>query len=166
MFSRLGNLFSFFDYPSFKRIKSPFEGNVLPLSLIKNSVISKNIIGPSVAVLPTSDTVRAPCNAVVKAISEKNNALVLVVGKVELIINAGLNPKKYPDMLFDVKVRKGDAVTAGMPLLSFNLESISQYDPSFSCVLTVRQVKSLRCYSFTSDKKVFFDTVLFRLNTE
>ena len=165
MFKNIGTLFSFLDYPTVKRIKSPFEGNILPSELIKNSIISNNIIGPSVAVLPTSDTLRAPCDGVIKSVSEKNNALIIEVGKVELLLNAGLNPKKYPAELFDLKIRKGDKVTTGTPLLSFNIHALNQIDPCFLCVLTVRQVKTLRSYSFTSDKKVFFDTVLFKLNT-
>ena len=165
MFRRIRQLLSFIEPSTLRRIKSPFEGNVLPPSLIKNTIISCNVIGPSVAVNPTSDTVRAPCNGIIKTISEKHNALILEVGKTQLLINAGLNPKKYPDTLFDIKVREGDSVTTGMPLLSFNLDTLNQVDPCFTCVITVRQVKTLRSFSFTSSKKVYFDTVLFRLNT-
>lgn len=165
MFRRIGQLLSLIEPSTLKRIKSPFEGNVLPPSLIKNIIISCNVIGPSVAVKPTSDTLRAPCNGVIKTISDKKNALIIQVGKSQLLINAGLNPEKYSESLFDIKIREGDKVTTGMPLLSFNLDTLNQLDPCFTCVLTVRQVKALRSFSFTSNKKVFFDTVLFRLNT-
>ena len=164
MFSRLRKFLSVLEPSTLKRVKSPFEGNVLPLSMIKNTIISSNVIGPSVAVKPTSDTLRAPCDGIIKTISDKHNALIIEVGKVQLIINAGLNPQKYHDNLFVIKVREGDTVTTGMPLLSYNLEILNQIDPCFTCVLTVRQVKSIRSFSFTSNKKVFFDTVLFRLN--
>ncbi len=165
MFRRIGQLLSLIEPSTHKRIKSPFEGNVMPSSMIRNTIISSNVIGPSVAVKPTSDTVRAPCKGVIKTISDKKNALIIQVGKCQLIINAGLNPKKYSENLFDIKIREGDNITTGMPLLSFNLDMLNQIDPCFTCVLTVRQVKALRSFSFTSNKKVFFDTVLFRLNT-
>lgn len=164
MIPDIDKLFSFLGHSSVKRIKSPFEGTVLPASMIKNPIISNNIIGPSVAVFPTSDTVRSPCDGVIKTISVKKNALVIEVGKAELIINAGLAPEKYPVDFFDLKIREGDSVTTGMPLLSFNLDGLYQIDPGFICVLTVRQVRTMRSFAFSSNKKVFFGTVLFKLN--
>ncbi len=164
MFKFLGHYLSFVETSSVRRIYSPFEGNILPTKYLKNPILSNNIIGPSIAVLPTSNEIISPCEGEIKEISDKKNALIIKTGKVELILNIGINSKSYPDYLYVVKVKKGDFVGRGKPLIAFDLEVLRDIDPSFACVITIRQIKTIRSYAFTSERHVSFDSVLFKVN--
>lgn len=160
MIKILLKIFRYFKETSIKRILSPFEGNVVPSYLLADVNLTKDIIGPSLGVLPTSDEVKSPCTAIVKKISMINNAIVLQVGKVDLIINVGLNRKKYDKSLFHLNVEEGVAVSKGQVIMSFDLNKLSELDRNFVCVLTVRHNRTSRYLSFVKARHVDFSTVL------
>lgn len=160
MIKILLKILRYFKETSIKKIFSPFEGNVVPSYLLADVTLTKDIIGPSLGVLPYSDVVKSPCTAIVKKISKNNNALILQVGKVDLIINVGINRKKYEKSLFHLNVEEGIAVSKGQVLMTFDLQKLCELDRNFVCVLTVRHNKVSRYFSFVNARHVDFSTVL------
>ncbi|MFN8033634.1 MAG: glucose PTS transporter subunit IIA [Mycobacterium sp.] len=107
------------------QILSPLEGTVVPLADVPDPVFSKGTMGPGVAVLPSGDTVYSPGNGVVVAVQPSGHAYGLVLdGGIELLIHVGIDTVALKGEGFDVKVAKGQKVSAGTPLVTFDAKVI------------------------------------------
>ena len=73
------------------------------------------------------DELRAPCDGEVISIAAARHAVALrTPAGAEILIHVGIDTVALGGVGFTVKVRKGDRVHAGDPLLSFDLELLSQ----------------------------------------
>ncbi|HPX36769.1 MAG TPA: glucose PTS transporter subunit IIA [Mycobacterium sp.] len=102
-------------------IDSPLAGTVVPLNEVPDPVFSKGTMGPGVAVLPSGNTAYAPGNGMVVAAPASGHAFGLVLdGGVELLIHIGIDTVQLKGEGFTVHVTKGQKVTAGTPLVTFD----------------------------------------------
>ena len=82
-------------------------------------------MGPGVAVIPIGDTVYAPGPGTVAAAQPTGHAFGLVLdGGVELLIHIGIDTVNLNGEGFDVKVKAGDRVALGTPLVTFDRKVI------------------------------------------
>ena len=117
-------------------IGAPLDGTVVPLSEVPDPVFSKGTMGPGVGILPTGDTVYAPADGMVVAAPDSGHAFGLVLtGGVELLIHVGIDTVQLKGAGFDVKAAKGQKVTAGTPLVTFDRKVIE--DAGYSLVTPV-----------------------------
>ena len=102
-------------------ILSPLTGRVVPLSEVPDPVFGKGIMGPGLAVEPSGDTAYAPGAGTVIAAQPTGHAYgILLDTGVEILIHVGLDTVKLKGEGFDVHVAKGDRVSAGTPLVTFD----------------------------------------------
>ncbi|MEZ5132821.1 MAG: glucose PTS transporter subunit IIA [Mycobacterium sp.] len=117
-------------------IKSPLDGTLMALSEVPDPVFGKGIMGPGVAIEPSGNTAYAPGSGVVVAAQPTGHAFGLLLDSgVEVLIHIGIDTVKLKGDGFDVKVAKGDRVTAGSPLVSFDPKVIQ--DAGYSLVTPV-----------------------------
>ena len=106
-------------------ILSPLAGTVVPLGDVPDPVFSKGTMGPGVAVLPSGDTAYSPGSGVVVAVQPSGHAFGLVLdGGIEVLIHIGIDTVALKGEGFDVKVTKGQKVSAGTPLVTFDRKVI------------------------------------------
>jgi PTS system beta-glucosides-specific IIC component len=106
-------------------ILSPLDGEVVALSDVPDPVFGKGIMGPGVAVIPSGNTAYAPGSGVVVAAQPTGHAFGLLLDSgVEVLIHVGLDTVKLKGAGFDVHVAKGDRVSAGTPLVTFDRKVI------------------------------------------
>jgi beta-glucoside PTS system EIICBA component len=106
-------------------IASPLDGTIVLLSDVPDPVFSKGTIGPGLGILPSGDTAYAPGSGTVIAAQPTGHAFGLVLDDgVELLIHIGIDTVKLKGQGFDVKVKAGDKVTAGTPLVTFDRKVI------------------------------------------
>ncbi len=106
-------------------ILSPLAGTIVPLSDVPDPVFSKGTMGPGVAVLPSGDTAYSPGSGVVVAVPPSGHAFGLVLdGGIEVLIHIGIDTVVLKGEGFDVKVTKGQKVSAGTPLVTFDRKVI------------------------------------------
>ena len=106
-------------------VVSPLDGTVVALSDVPDPVFGKGIMGPGVAIEPSGNTAYAPGSGVVVAAQATGHAFGLVLDNgVEVLIHIGLDTVKLKGEGFDVHVAKGDRVTAGTPLVTFDRKVI------------------------------------------
>ncbi|MBX0299592.1 glucose PTS transporter subunit IIA [Cryobacterium sp. 1639] len=102
-------------------IGSPVEGVVVPLDEVPDPVFSKGIVGLGVGVDPTGDTVFAPTAGKVLVAQPTGHAFGLMLeGGIEMLIHVGIDTVNLAGKGFDVKVKAGDKVEAGTPLVTFD----------------------------------------------
>lgn len=157
-------LSGYFKDSSIKRINSPFVGNVMPSHLLRDVNLAKNVMGYSLGVIPEHNAVYSPCKGRITQISECGNAFSMNLGKIQLIVNLGLNRDRYKKEWFKFNYEEGNKVRKGVPILTLDLNSILEVDPDFVCVLTVKHSKELKYISFANARFVDYDTVLCSVN--
>jgi len=106
-------------------IVSPLTGTVVALSDVPDPVFGKGIMGPGVAIEPSGNTAYAPGSGTVIAAQPTGHAFgILLDSGVEVLIHIGIDTVKLKGAGFDVKVQKGQKVTAGTPLVTFDRKVI------------------------------------------
>ena len=102
-------------------ITSPLEGRAVPISEIPDPVFSTGVVGDGIAIEPTSNTVVCPADATVVTAPDSGHAFGLKLDSgVELLIHVGIDTVELGGKGFDVKVKAGDHVSAGQPLVVFD----------------------------------------------
>jgi PTS system beta-glucosides-specific IIC component len=106
-------------------IQSPLDGTVVALGDVPDPVFSRGTLGPGIAVIPSGNTAYAPGSGVVVAAQPTGHAFGLLLdGGVEVLIHVGIDTVKLKGAGFDVHVTKGQRVTAGTPLVTFDRKVI------------------------------------------
>lgn len=118
------------------RIVSPLDGTIVPLGEVPDPVFSRGTMGPGIAVMPTGDTAYAPGNGIVVAAQSTGHAFGLVLdGGIEVLIHIGIDTVNLKGEGFEVHVAKGDKVTTGAPLVTFDRKVIE--DAGYSLITPV-----------------------------
>lgn len=108
-------------------IGSPVAGIVVPLADVPDPVFSKGIVGLGVGVDPTENTVYAPAAGKVLVAQPTGHAFGLMLdGGIEMLIHVGIDTVNLAGKGFDVKVKAGDRVEAGTPLVTFDRAVIEE----------------------------------------
>ena len=106
-------------------VLSPLAGTVVALGDVPDPVFGKGIMGPGVAVEPSGDTAYSPGSGTVIAAQPTGHAFgILLDSGVEVLIHIGIDTVKLKGEGFDVKVEKGQKVSAGAPLVTFDRKLI------------------------------------------
>jgi PTS system beta-glucosides-specific IIC component len=106
-------------------IQSPLDGTVVALSDVPDPVFSRGTLGPGIAVIPSGNNAYAPGSGVVVAAQPTGHAFGLLLDTgVEVLIHIGIDTVKLKGVGFDVHVTKGQRVTAGTPLVTFDRKVI------------------------------------------
>ena len=102
-------------------VTSPLEGRAVPISEIPDPVFSTGVVGDGIAIEPASNTVVCPADATVVTAPDSGHAFGLKLDSgVELLIHVGIDTIELGGKGFDVKVKAGDHVSAGQPLVVFD----------------------------------------------
>ena len=102
-------------------VTSPLEGRAVPISEIPDPVFSTGAVGDGIAIEPTSNTVVCPADATVVTAPDSGHAFGLKLDSgVELLIHVGIDTVELGGKGFDVKVKAGNHVSAGQPLVVFD----------------------------------------------
>ena len=107
-------------------VGSPLEGKAVALSEVPDPIFAGGKLGQGVAIEPSGDTVFAPADAKVIATPGSGHAVGLKLDSgVELLIHVGIDTVNLGGQGFEVFVTKGQQVTAGEKLLSFDRQVIA-----------------------------------------
>ena len=103
------------------QIASPLDGTAVALSEVPDPVFGGGIMGPGVAIEPTGDTVYSPGAGVVVAAQPTGHAFGLQLDNgAEVLIHVGIDTVNLKGEGFDVKVKNGDRIELGTPLVTFD----------------------------------------------
>ncbi|MDN4613996.1 N-acetylglucosamine-specific PTS transporter subunit IIBC [Leifsonia sp. F6_8S_P_1B] len=106
-------------------LRQPIAGAVHPLSDVPDPTFGEGIMGPGLAIEPSEGLVVAPADGTVAHLTKTNHAIAMVLdGGVELLIHVGIDTVEMGGKGFEPLVEAETAVTAGTPLLRFDLDAI------------------------------------------
>ncbi|MDN5686020.1 MAG: glucose PTS transporter subunit IIA, partial [Brachybacterium sp.] len=110
---------------SLVRLRQPVAGTVVPLSEVPDPTFAGGIMGPGVAIEPTSGEVVAPAAGTVTHVFPTGHAVALTLDDgTEVLVHVGLDTVKMQGDGFTTLVETGEHVSAGTPLLRADLSAI------------------------------------------
>ena len=104
---------------------APVSGWLTSVHEVPDPVFSEGMMGVGIAIDPTDGTVVAPCSAKVLMVAPTRHSVTLQAeGGAELLIHIGIDTVALEGRGFQSHVRDGDRVSAGDPLISFDLDAV------------------------------------------
>lgn len=147
-----------------EEFKAPVEGQLIPLSDVKDEVFSNKLMGEGIAIIPTKGELYAPLDGTIEMIFETKHSLAMKSNNgTEILFHVGVDTVNLKGKYFDPKVSVGNRVKQGELLLTFDLEKITEegFDPVTVIVVTNRPNNKLEIKEKKKVRKV--DSVL-RIN--
>lgn len=103
-------------------LKAPISGKVLPMSEAKDETFASCMMGDGVVIVPTEDTLVAPCNGTVTLCSEANKHAIGLKSDtgLELLIHIGVDTVSLNGEGFTLLKEEGSQMKTGEPLLRYD----------------------------------------------
>lgn len=106
-------------------VRQPVEGSVVQLADVPDATFAQGIMGPGLAIEPTSGVVVAPADGTIAHVFPTSHAVAMVLGDgTELLVHVGIDTVDMEGRGFTTLVSVGDEVTEGTPLVEFDLAAI------------------------------------------
>lgn len=121
------------------QIIAPVDGTIIPLKNVKDEVFASEAMGQGIAIVPTSDIVKAPITGTVSAVYPTGHAIGIISEKgVEVLLHIGINTVELNGQHFKTLVKKNQKVTIDEPLVEFDRQAISHagYDTTVMLIIT------------------------------
>lgn len=106
-------------------ISSPFNGEVMALSTIKDGAFASGALGKGVAIEPSEGKLFSPVSGTVSALFPTNHAIGITTDQgVELLIHIGMDTVQLGGKYFTAHIAQGAHVEKGQLLIEFDIASI------------------------------------------
>lgn len=143
-------------------VQAPMDGNVIRLSDVADPAFAKGGLGIGAAIVPTTNTAHAPFDGQVVAVFPTGHAIGLRhADGVELLIHIGLDTVKLAGKHFSVKVKKGQHVKAGDPLVEFDRQAIAAEGYDLTSPVVITNVRAYPTVSYATHGSVLRGDKLF-----
>ena len=109
------------------RLLAPLAGWSTPLDEAPDEVFASRLLGDGLAIDPTSATLCAPCDGELIVIAAARHAVTLRTAQgCEVLLHVGIDSVELGGQGFELHAQQGARVTAGEPLLSFDLDLLAR----------------------------------------
>ncbi|MCQ4088637.1 beta-glucoside-specific PTS transporter subunit IIABC [Saccharibacillus sp. JS10] len=144
---------------------SPLAGTVLPLSEVDDATFAGEYMGKGIAVIPSAGVVTAPADGIVNSLAVTKHAVGMQTSDgAELLIHIGLNTVRLKGQHFNVLVEEGEAVVAGQPLITFNMNAIRAAGYSLTTPMIVTNTKEFEGFTSLHEGSIESGEPLLKLN--
>ncbi|MEQ6289825.1 phosphoenolpyruvate--protein phosphotransferase [Vogesella sp. GCM10023246] len=132
-------------------LRAPLSGVVLPLSQVPDPVFAGGMMGQGLAIEPLSSTLLAPCDGEISQLSSTGHAVALrAANGAEVLLHIGIDTVKLGGQGFAPRVRLGDRVRCGQPLVDIDIDSVAQRALSLITVVVVTNSDDMQLSSLAS----------------
>lgn len=144
-----------------EKFNAPLEGELIPLSEVKDDVFSNKLMGEGFAIIPSKGELYAPIDGTIEMIFETKHSLAMKSEDgTEILFHVGLETVNLKGKYFNPEVSVGKSVKQGDLLLSFDLDNIvaEGFDPVTAIIITNRpdaKVGTVESKKVTKKDKVF-----------
>ncbi|WP_251862053.1 PTS glucose transporter subunit IIA [Clostridium sp. Marseille-Q2269] len=108
------------------KLKAYLSGKLIPIDEVPNEVFSSKIMGDGLAIVPTTNIVKAPADGEITVVMEESKHAIAIKFQngVEALIHVGIDTVSMNGEGFEVFVQEGDSVKEGQDLIKFDEELI------------------------------------------
>jgi phosphotransferase system HPr (HPr) family protein len=105
---------------------APLSGPLVPIEEVPDPVFAQKLVGDGVSIDPVSSCLLAPCDGTVIQAHSAGHAVTLrAEGDVEIVIHIGLDTVALKGEGFLPRVKAGDPVRTGQPLIEFAADYVA-----------------------------------------
>lgn len=106
-------------------VTAPIQGRAMPLSEVEDQTFASGMLGPGMAIAPSEGPVVSPVDGEVLVAFPTGHAYGLrAASGVELLIHVGMDTVQLEGKHFSPKVKAGDKVLRGMPLVDVDWAAV------------------------------------------
>lgn len=148
-------------------IFSPFNGEVITLSEIKDAAFASGALGQGVAIEPSDGKLYSPISGTVTALFPTNHAIGLTSDNgAEILIHIGMDTVQLEGKFFTAHVSQGARVEKGQLLIEFDIPGIQGAGYIVTTPVIVTNMDFYQPPSITDQKQVKAGYHLFELKTK
>lgn len=108
-------------------LTAPIEGEIIPLSQVKDEAFAQGALGQGIAIEPSEGKVVAPFDGTVMTLFPTKHAIGLISDNgMEVLIHIGLDTVQLDGQHFEAYVKQGDKIKKGQTLVTFDLDAIRE----------------------------------------
>ena len=112
-------------------ILSPLSGQVWPLERVPDPVFAQKMVGDGLSIDPTDGVLLSACDGEVVSLHAAGHALTLrTTDGIEILMHIGIDTVTLKGEGFSPRVKLGDNVRAGTPLIEFDLDFLATHAKS------------------------------------
>jgi phosphocarrier protein FPr len=120
------------------KVVAPLSGQVWPLERIPDPVFAQKMVGDGLSIDPTDALLVAACDGKVATLHAAGHAVTLVTAEgLEVLMHIGIDTVALKGEGFKARVKVGDQVKAGDPLIEFDLDFLATHAKSLLTQIVV-----------------------------
>ncbi|MBF2080340.1 MAG: phosphoenolpyruvate--protein phosphotransferase [Synechococcales cyanobacterium T60_A2020_003] len=105
---------------------APLSGHIIPIEQVPDPVFAEKMVGDGISIDPTSQVLLAPCDGDVIQLHPACHAVtVQTVDGLEVLMHIGLDTVELHGKGFTARVKEGDRVKLGDPLIEFDADFVA-----------------------------------------
>ena len=105
---------------------APVSGVIYPLERVPDPVFSQKLAGDGISIDPVDNILRAPCAGEIVQQHAAGHAVTLKTNsEVEVLMHVGIDTVTLKGQGFTPRVKVGDKVETGAPLIEFDLDYVA-----------------------------------------
>ena len=148
------------------KLLAPLSGQVWALERIPDPVFSQKMVGDGLSIDPTDGVMVAPCDGEVMSLHAAGHAVTLrTAAGVEVLLHIGIDTVTLKGQGFQARVKPGESVKAGAPLIEFDLDFLATHAKSLLTQIVITNAGGLtnweRATGFVTAGKDTLFTVTF-----
>lgn len=150
-------------------VDATVDGELIPITEVKDDVFSTKMLGDGYAIKPTSGEIHSPVEGDISTLFPTKHAIGIKTKEgLEILVHLGIDTVELNGAPFEMKIQKGDHVIAGQLLGTMDLKQVtdSGRDDSVIVVYTnmdlIESITPVQKGSISSDEKV--QTITFKKN--
>src|SRR6188768_1550808 len=126
-------------------LTAPLSGVIYPLERVPDPVFAQKLVGDGVSIDPTDACLRAPCAGEVVHLHAAGHAVTLrAAGNVEVLMHIGIDTVALKGAGFTPRIKPGDRVAAGAPLIDFDLDHVATHAKSLLTQVVITNGESVQ----------------------
>jgi phosphoenolpyruvate-protein phosphotransferase len=133
------------------RVLAPLSGQIWPLERIPDPVFAQKMVGDGLSIDPTDSVLLAPCDGEVATLHAAGHALTLLTPEgAEILMHVGIDTVSLKGEGFRLRVKVGDKVKAGAPLIEFDLDFLATHAKSVLTQIVITNSDRVTSWERTS----------------
>jgi len=133
------------------RIMAPLSGKIWPLERVPDPVFAQKMVGDGLSIDPVDGILLAPCGGEIVSVHQAGHAVTLRTPEgMELIMHVGIDTVMLKAEGFVPRVKAGEKVERGAPLVQFDLDFLATHAKSVLTQIVVANSQSVTSWERAS----------------